>query len=231
VISGRFSAASDPRFQEILAPLNVSHAQFFTNAIDTRTQGLDLGLNYEIPLANSTFKLSLNGNLSRTRLRKDEDGNSVIRTSSILKGYEDVLFNREEISRIEVAQPNTKIILSTTYQKRKWEFTLSTTRFGSVSYIHPEDGDPDNWVLNELTGEVMPRDQKFSAKWITDGSWSYRFSNRIVWTLGGSNIFNILPDKHTHSANITHGLFPYSRRVQQFGTRGAYWFTKVRIRF
>ena len=86
-------------------------------------------------------------------------------------------------------------------------------------------------MLNDLTGERESRDQVFSPKWISDFSVKYNLTNRIAINLGGNNIFDVYPDEHQHSANISNGLFPYSRRVQQFGVRGAYWYTKMNFRF
>jgi len=86
-------------------------------------------------------------------------------------------------------------------------------------------------VFNENNGNIESRDQNFSAKWITDCSLTYRFSTGISATFGANNIFDIYPDRHLHSANISSGLFPYSRRVQQFGVAGAFWFSRLNFRF
>ena len=231
VITGRFTSDDDPRLATILEPTGASKAQFFTNAIDTKTRGLDLRINYSINFRQSALNLSLASAIHRTQLKRDAKGKTLIKTSEILKAYEDVLFNREEIARVELAQPRSKFILSSQYKTKNWDLNLSFTRFGSVEYIHPEDGDSNNWVLNELTGKIETRDQLFSAKWITNIAWTYRFSNRINFSLAANNVFNIFPDKHQHSANISKGVFLYSRRVQQFGVKGAYWYTKVSFKF
>lgn len=161
---------------------------------------------------------------------EDKEGEKRIKTSTILTNHKDVLFNREEIARIEVAQPRSKIIFSLDYQNKKVNLLLRSTRFGQVQYINPHDGNPQNWVFNALSGQVESRDQLFYAKWITDFNITYKFSTKLSISLGGNNIFNVYPDKHAHATNISNGLFPYSRRVQQFGVLGTYWFTKISIK-
>lgn len=230
VISGRFSAQDAPIFSEILDPLGVSYAQFFTNAIDTETKGLDIELHYSFPLHQSKIGIDLLGSLSKTKIMTDRQGNRIIRTSELLAGFEEVLFNREEIGRIESAQPSTKWIIRLSHEYKKWNSVLSFTYFGAVNYIHPNDGDPTNWVRNEYSGQIESRDQIFTSKWITDLKIAYRLSNRLSFSLGGANIFNIYPDEHHHSANTNSGIFKYSRRVQQFGVRGAYWYLTAGLR-
>lgn len=219
VLSGRFGEDYD----QILAPLQVSAAQFFTNAIDSRTTGADAVVVYQHELGEGSLLMSLAGNFTKTKVI------GTIKVPKALEGQEDVLFNREEVSRVESAQPNFKINSVVSYQFRKYRVQMGNTYFGEVNYVHPDDGDPTNWQLNELTGQVESRDQVFSPKLITDLMFSMQIIDNLNWTIGVNNLFNVYPDKHQHSANINNGLFTYSRRVQQFGIGGANYFTRLII--
>jgi len=150
-----------------------------------------------------------------------------IKTPTLLAGKEDVVFNREEISRIEVVQPKHKINVLLVYELKKLEIVLRNTQFGEVQYIHPNDGDEANWAMNDLTGEVESRDQVFAGKLITDLSIAYKISKNLKWTVGANNLLDVYPDKHDHSAMISSGRFVYSRRVQQFGVNGSFYYTKL----
>ncbi len=231
VITGKFGASTHQRFAEILDPIGVDNAQFFTNAIDTKTEGIDLGMSYHINFQNSTLKLRAAANFTETLVIKEASGEPLIKAPELLADFKDILFNREEIARIETAQPNQKIILGAYYQNKKWDAGITLTHFGNVIYKHPEDGNPENWVVNEFTGNKETRDQTFDAKTICDLSFQYHLNNNVSFKLGGNNIFNTYPDKHTHSANVGNGIFVYSRRVQQFGIRGAFWYGKLNLRF
>lgn len=219
VLSGRFSEG----FESLLNPINVGAAQFFTNAANTETAGVDISTSYNLILRNGIMRMSLKYNHSVTQMRDS------VNVSGVLAGNAETLFNREEVSRLEVAQPRDKAILYLTYSMKKWDFTVRNTYFGSVKYIHPEDGDPSNWVLNEYTGKVESRDQTFKGKLITDVNISYSIDKHLNVSVGGSNIFNIYPDAHQHSANTSNGSILYSRRVQQFGVRGAAFYVRMRM--
>ena len=230
VTTGRFAADADPRFGDILDPINVSQAQFFSNAVDTKTAGVDYSMKYRYTFGKNELNFSLLGNWTKTTVRQNEEGNKVIKTPQLLNGFEDTFFNREEVSRIEVAQPKSKVILSAIYKSRRIEAHVGMTRFGEVRYIHPEDELESSWVVNAFSNQIETRDQTFSAKWLTNINIKYAVFNNLKLTLGGSNIFDVFPDKHKHSANVSNGIFRYSRRVSQFGLRGAFWFMKVGIR-
>jgi iron complex outermembrane receptor protein len=221
VLSGGISDG----FEDILEPVGAGSAQLFTNAINTETRGFDLVATHSKKIGYGLLRVTGAYNQSFTKVVGG------ITTTSILEGAEDDLFNREEISRLQVAQPRNKTILTLTYSMRKWNFQLKNSRFGTVEYIHPLDGDVNNWVLNEYTQEVESRDQVFSAKILTDVLVSYRFSNYFTMAIGGNNILNIYPDKHTHYANTIDGNFIYSRKVQQFGVMGASYFVRLNFSF
>lgn len=222
VLSGRF----DDGVESVLTPQGVAAAQFFTNAVNTNTKGLDITFQHNQKLGGGRLITSLAYNFNQLRV-----GDDIRTSSSLLNGDEETLFNREEISRLEASQPRSKAIFRFSYEYKKWTFLIRNTWFGTAEYIHPSDGDPTNWVLNELTGEIESRDQIFGAKMLTDFTVSFRLTKNVNWTVGGTNIFNIYPDKHKHSANISHGRFVYSRRVQQFGVRGASYLTKLSVVF
>ncbi|MEL6988491.1 MAG: TonB-dependent receptor, partial [Bacteroidota bacterium] len=230
VLSSRLSVFDDPRFQTILEPFDVLLAQFFTNAIDTKTEGLDFAIHYKTRINNLGINLSLMGNFGRTEVLKDDEGNINIKTSAALENIKDKLFNREEISRLESIQPSSKIIFNSNFRIRKFNLNLRMTRFGSVNYLHPEDGNPSNWVTNSFTGQIESRDQTFTSKIITDLDLTFDLSNNLTFSLGAQNLLNVYPDEHEHSANTSNGIFTYSRRVQQFGIRGAYFYGGIGVK-
>lgn len=219
VLSGQFSDGYEP----LLNSINVGAAQFFTNAANTETIGFDIGTSYNVVLNKGIMRFWLKYNHSVTSM--DEDLN----ISGVLSGNEETFFNREDVSRLELAQPRVKFIFYWNYAMKKWDISVRNTYFGSIKYVHPDDGDPQNWVMNEYTGQVESRDQTFKGKLITDVNVAYSINKNISVSVGGSNIFNVYPDKHTHSANTSNGSIQYSRRVQQFGVRGAAFYVRMRM--
>ena len=219
VLSGLISDG----YEEILEPFGVGAAQFFTNAIDTDTQGVDLALVYKNKVGNGNLESSLGFNINTTTVGKD------IRVPIAFEGAEEVIFSREEIGRLEKGQPKYKLSWRSFYDIEKFKIHFNNTLFGPVEYFHPDDGNSDNWVVNDFTGNVESRDQKFSAKVLTDFSIHYQFHSRVSAAIGGNNIFNVYPDKHTHSSNTSNGNFTYSRRVGQFGVQGRNYFVSLSL--
>lgn len=221
VLSGTIDEEFLPNSEE----LKIGAAQFLTNAVDTKTSGADAVLVYETPLGNGNLNTSLALNITNTKVT------SPINVPAKLENQESLFFSREEISRLETAQPNSKLNSTISYQISKFNFNLSNTYFGSVAYKYadPETGE-NTFSLNTFNGEIESRDQRFSPKLITNLSISYKVLDNLSLTIAGNNIFNIYPDKHTHSENTSEGNFTYSRRVQQFGILGANYSLKILLK-
>lgn len=219
VISGRFDALDSDglptEYFSILNPLGAGAAQFFTNAVSTSTKGVDLVTSYRIPIGKGRLNLTLAGNFTETEVDKDGNGTPIIDTPELLEGKENVLFNREEISRIEVAQPKSKFSFSAFYEVGKLSIMLRATRFGEIEY-RPINSD---------------NDQIFEAKIIPDLELGWRFNNHVRWVIGAQNFTNTFPDMHQTAGNLSSGRFLFSRRVQQFGVRGMFLYIKAGLTF
>lgn len=215
VLGSQLTGQDHPLLASMLDASGLDRVQFFSNAIATTTYGLDLGLMHSWPWKNGTLSWRLAASLNRTRLTTIELPNG-------LMGLETVLFNREDRARLEHGQPDSKIISQLSWTVKKWQISLQNTRFGSVTYHHPYDGSPDNWVVNNYSQQLASRDQTFRARWITDLSLRWQVRQNLSCGFHARNIFNIYPDRHQHSANTNNGVFQYSRYVQQFGVWGTH---------
>ena len=213
VISGRFSN-SVPQLAELFKGTDVTEAQFFTNAIDTRTKGLDVIMTYKnrfSPASNLTLNVAANFNQTTIK-----GGASGVRTPTQLNGLGETLMNREERGRIEVNQPRNKIVLSAIYQLKNLNLKAQATRFGEISTIAPAD---------------PLQDQTFSAKWLTDVSMGYKLTKNITFAVGANNLFDVYPDLVADPRLTNDGTVIYSRFATQFGFNGAYYFANLNINF
>jgi len=227
-ITGRFASGNDERFAAILDPAGLTQVQFMTNAVDTKTQGADIVTSYLLPFENGSLTLNAGANFTKTEVPRESDDSPIINTGEFLQGFGSQLFNREEVSRIEVAQPRSKIILGALLRLGKLSSNLTFTRFGEIDYVHPSSAE----TANSWNGGALEiRDQTFSPKVLTDLDISYSISEGIELSIGGTNILNVYPDRHAHSGNYSGGMFPYSRRVSQFGIAGAGYYAKANFNF
>lgn len=243
VFSSQFtrSIAGVPEILNTVDPnAQINSVQFFTNAIGTRTKGLDMVLTDRIKLDDkSTLILSAAANFNQTRVRSIQ-GSDIIQNSPSLKAR---LFDRTEQSRFESSVPASKINLSAAYATKKIDVSLRTVYFGKVAYLNPVDPT----TLTGATAGAFGLDQQFAGKWVTDLSVGFKVIKQLTFTLGINNLFDVYPDKNnldprnnetnfnspttsgytTARDNTSNGRFAYSRAVSQFGFNGRFVSSKL----
>ncbi len=214
VLTGSFTK-SNPTVAAILANYpDVNSAIFFTNAINTRTQGIDIVTSADLKINNGSLNITLAGNLNKTRLFGDVQTTSKLPADSL---NTNTLFNIEERGRMEHGQPDTKFALSLNYKINKWNLVFRTTRFGKVSTI--------------FNGTDRTRDEYFSDKYVSDVALSYRPAKIIQITIGANNIADVYPDKLKNFANTSDNRFLYSRSSTQFGFNGGFYYASLNFTF
>jgi iron complex outermembrane recepter protein len=236
VLTNNFTGGNNPTLQQELNNVGASAANVFTNAIDTRARGLEAVFTYTTKIAQkhslrTTFAMTFIDN----EVRKDASGKPIIHASDILinSGQLGNYFNREDQSRVEVANPRNKLNLTFNYKYGKFGAMLRFVNFGEVEYLDPSinPANPGAFPINSFTGQRETLDQLFAAKTVTDLSLSYELTSGLGLTIGANNLFDIYQDRHTHSGNFSSGRFVYSRRVQQMGFNGAYYFARLNWSF
>lgn len=211
VFSGNFNQQQVVDFLASQGFPNIAGARYFTNAIDTRTLGVDIVANYGFAVgASSTVRLTGGYNYNVNRVLR------VAPTPPALSAFQETLFDRVERARIEVGQPKDNIYLSSNISYNDLGLTLRAQRFGEVTSF----GTPVNGSL----------DQTFSAKWIADVAASYNFG-RLTVTAGVDNVFDVYPDPNnqgnaTTAGNSNFGIFPYNG-ISPWGFNGAFYYGRV----
>ncbi|MET4107054.1 TonB-dependent receptor [Hymenobacter sp. UYP22] len=210
---------------------NISEIRFFTNAINTRTRGVDLVSTYKTEMGE---KQRLTASLALTF-----NATNIVSTAATPAALQAgtakpiLLIDTVSIGLIERAQPRQKILLSATYQVGKFSITPRATYFGSVvAYEKPANR---TVTTNGVTTVIyVPHiSQKFGGKTLFDLSAVYTPSEKVSITLGANNLTNVYPDRVDSSrfASYSNGEIPYSRNVAQFGFNGAYYYTNVTLTF
>lgn len=205
---------------------DVNSAQFFTNAVNTQTQGLDVVLATNPRLNTGTLDVTLAANFNQTKVIGNIQRPANIPTDATFGNF---LFNRQDSARLTVAQPRSKLQLTVNYRLRKFGVVLRVSRFGTV-----ESYDPANPALDET----------FSPRLVTDLNLSYRLLKNINLTVGANNLFDVYPDPlrvvnyptpERYGAavqdNSSFGRFIYGRNATQFGFNGGYYFVNLPASF
>ncbi|WP_242157017.1 TonB-dependent receptor [Aestuariivivens sediminis] len=198
------SGSNNP-VEQILLTNSITSLKFFINAVDTKTTGVDIVVNYNnIPFGNGKLEATLAANFNETKI----EGTINVPTILANNGYSDAFFNRKEQSRIVSARPKSKILLGFDYDINKWTFILNNTYFGEVTWQHASN--PGN-------------DQTFSGKVITDLILNYNFSEKLSASILVNNLLNVYPDEIDPGDDIEvdlGGRFKYPWEVNQFGFNG-----------
>jgi iron complex outermembrane receptor protein len=207
VFSGNFTG---PKVQALLAPFGVNGARFFTNAIDTRTNGYDLVTNYQHPLFAGRIDLSAAYSNNKTKIV------GTVATPPQLAGLEETLFDRRERRRYECAQPHDNIRLMESYNQGPFLVTARQSRFGDFCSM----------TINAVD------DQIYASRWVSDLDFSYRWS-RYVFAVGAENLFDTFPTRNknrTAEQSGAGGIFPYPNN-NPFGVSGRFVYSRISIRF
>jgi iron complex outermembrane recepter protein len=191
---------------------DVNSAAFFTNAVNTKTRGVDIVLSSGAKIGKGRLDATLAMNMSETLIDGAIKTSEKLAPASLFAG---VMFNATEVGRIEWGQPREKQMLNLKYGFGKWAVNLRNTRFGQVRSFDP------NPALNEV----------FTAKIITDMSLNHKFGNGIMLTVGANNLLDVYPDKLMVPANTSNNRFIYSRNATQFGFNGGYYFISAAATF
>jgi iron complex outermembrane receptor protein len=187
----------------------VNGGEFFTNALDTRTQGLDVVLKTGIKI-NSHQELTFTSGLNLTKTTV----NRVSETPPELEVIDQPLVGRSTIGRIEDAQPKHRLMLQLNYKWDMFSVLVRTNWFGGITLRHYDDPE---------------KDQTFSSKWITDLEISYSIGNSLTIAFGSNNIFDVYPDKYYPFSTFDE-ILPYPG-YSPFGFNGAFYYTRINFKF
>jgi iron complex outermembrane receptor protein len=229
VLTGQFQRGTNAAGQQTASILDaagqndVQAAVFFTNAVDTRTQGLDVVIASDYQVGAGHLTVSLAGNLNKTKVQ----GSPKVSETLPVDVFGNILFNRQEKGRLEWSQPRSKFTLGGVYRIGKVGTNLRFTHYGEVKTF-----DPSSPLL----------DEKFRPKLVTDLSVNYQLLRFLQITVGANNLFDVYPDKlkakqiptpenTTAVDNTSFGRFVYSRNATQFGFNGGYYFVSLAANF
>ncbi|MDP2529828.1 MAG: TonB-dependent receptor [Candidatus Palauibacterales bacterium] len=203
ILSGNLSG---PVIEALVAPYGAQQAAFFSNAIDTKTYGVDVTANYRVLLDNGgTLQLTGSFNWTQNRLV------GTVRNPPELAGLQDEIFGFSARTALESEHPATITKARMQYSQGKFDTSLGMTYYGSLLVA---DTDPTQV-------------QKLSPKALWDASVGFQFLPQIKLTVGGRNLFDTYPDL-TIPVNSFNGIFRYPRS-SPFGFNGRFVYAETQI--
>jgi iron complex outermembrane receptor protein len=218
VLSDNFTGAAVQTLFANAGLKGVSGGRFFSNAIDTRSNGVDIVANYDVTVgARGVVRLTSGYNHNVVKVTRVDS------TPPELRAFQENLFGRVERTRIERGNPRDNFFISERYEHGSLGFNVRSQRYGEVSVA---GATPTN-----ATGTL---DQTFGAKWITDLSVSYTLRSRYSLTIGSDNVFDVYPDRNVNPGDLAttnggisnFGIFPYNG-ISPFGFNGRFIYTRL----
>ncbi|MCK5871787.1 MAG: TonB-dependent receptor [Methylococcales bacterium] len=192
-ISGHFSHEA----KGILNRNHLSAARFFTNSINTETQGYDIQAHYELDLhEQGALKLSALYHYHQTQIL---DGAHSPDISGEHEGHLIVSHNDHE--NIESGQPSQNLILTADYKKNGFEGVFKVIKVGGFSF----------------------NQENFNSQWVADIDLSYQLDQHFNLGIGVHNLFDTRPKKLRNTGQFLqasplghNGGFYYLRLSAEF---------------
>ena len=244
VLSANFTAddvaSAAPSVAQIMNDTRISGAQFFANAAETVTSGVEFTLNSVHAFrSGGVFDWGLSGSYFDTNLEGD------LRFPGSLAAIKEVLFAPADRAIIEDFQPNTRLQATAEHRIGALRYGAGLRYFGSYTL----------WDSLGLIGKGQH--QTFGGEWLTDVHFAVLLMKNTELLFGANNLLNTYPDRNRFNdlfgtflsdlagapfSNITdrngniipgtesHGIFPYAR-TSPFGINGGYYYVRLSIRF
>jgi iron complex outermembrane receptor protein len=201
---------------------DVGGVQYFTNGLDTRTQGVDVTGNLRVPTA-ANGRLELNGSINFT-------DNKIIRVDSIPQVLRDAgsiepgLLDSVNFIAVEDERPDWRATVQANYTVGRFSTLGRFSYYGSFSSAQPG--------LCDLCRE------EYGSKSLVDAEIAYQF-NLVKLALGMRNVFDTYPDQPSSDRdtglggtsaefNNNFGTFPWAA-ASPFGYNGRFLYGRTEI--
>ena len=214
VLSNQLGPGLSPALDAALAASGAGGAQFFLNAVDTETKGIDIVSTFAgIDLLGGDLAVTFAANFTDTEITR------IFSNSSIIGALPpEVIFGGFQPSVIETWQPEDRVSITSNWVKDNWTANLAIQRYGEYTTV--DSGS-----------------QTYGAETLVDLRVNYHLTDNLSIFISGINIFDAVPDEVTNSGSrggsfesapgrmdmFSPTVFKYSRRSAPFGFNGAYW--------
>ena len=204
---------------------NIAGVQYFTNGLNTLTQGADVSADLQLPaVAGGTLGLTAAVNYTHNRIESVDPLPTVLRHST-----EPGLLDPVTRLAIEKERPDWRGTLTAQYGRGAFHGLLRGSYYGGFSSAQPG--------FCDLCGD------SYGAKTLVDIEVGYRLGVADI-SIGARNLFDVYPDRPSATTlvdpgdpdagtaadwNSNYGTFPWAA-ASPFGYNGRYVYSRVSIR-
>ena len=214
-LSERFSGAGLSAFLQSQFPsagAGIDALNFFTNAVDTSTRGVDLVASWQQNAGPQGLRLTGAATWVRTTIR------NIRATPAPLATLADAgsLVGLEEQNTLTTAAPRRREVLTTQWSDAQWALLGRLTRQGGTTRVF------------DFGGGFTPT-QTYQSKLQLDLEVEYRFTAQLALALGGTNVTDTYPTRSIDDIAY-FGHLPYDV-LSPVGFNGAFYYARLKFTF
>lgn len=191
---------------DVLRANNLSDVSFFSNALDTKTSGIDVVITYDkLEVGEGKLGFNLSGNYVITNER---DG--AIKNPAIVAAAGQSVVNETQEALFFTSRPLTKWILGVNYDIGKFGFSLNNTYFGKTKFAQQGLQDLESLFINPAdipTGAVSDGGSdlrtEFTPNVLTDLGINFNATEKLTLAFNVNNLLNVLPEWKFTNATAT----------------------------
>ena len=187
---------------------NIGAVQFFTNGLDTKTNGVDVTGSVQQQLGTGVLDLSLGVNYSENRITRVDSIPPILRgTPTTLTSILDLVTK----VGIEEERPDWRGTLTAMYNLRRLHGLARISYYGGFASAQPSFTDRET----------------YGAKTLVDAEIGYQFS-AVNLSVGARNLFDVYPDRAHAEFNNNDNTFPWAA-ASPFGYNGRYLYARAEM--
>ena len=160
----------------LLTQNNLSDVSYFSNALDTRTSGVDVVISKkDIKLGSGMLDLNLSGNYTISNEREGD-----VKDIALVANAGQSVVNATQEALFFTSRPETKWILGANYEVGKFGWSFNNTYFGKTTF-------KQQGMSTDLRTEFTP-------KVVTDLGINFNATDKLTIALNINNLLNVLPE-------------------------------------
>jgi len=202
-----------PTVEALLAQYGAPTVKFFTNAVDTRTKGVDVSARYRHLLGENEY-LEFLGQYNRNTLEV-----TGVQVPDVIAEIRDQVFDSGDRYSIENGRPKDRATVRTRYLRDRLGVGLAGNYYGKQAFRLEEAG-PD-----QPTDVFLDNGPHF----VVDGDLSFEVSQNLSLSFGAENLLNKEPVVRPDGYNFS-GIFPYYSS-SGLSMNGRYIYTRLKVSF
>lgn len=183
--------------------------QYFTNGLDTHTNGLDLTANYRFAAGAGFTTLSATYNNTQTKIA------GAIAEPPELRGTGAVLFDpygEGGLNALTRERPRWRSTVTAQHELSSWNFMARASTYGKYT--------------SALYSYSAAAAQTYGVKTLFDAEIGYAFGGTTKLSIGGRNLFDTFPERMNEDNSF--GLFLYPS-ASPYGFNGRYAYARIEV--